>query len=86
MRPYGDFPHGQGGDRGALSHLQRTLQAPVDPRRPVRDAGRCADDLAITHHRPSAAITGLAVCTRSGPCIVPETDGASDAASQAVAA
>ena len=40
---YGDFLHSQGDDRGAISYLQRALQAPVNPHRPVWDAGRRAD-------------------------------------------
>ena len=40
---YGDFLHSQGDDRGAVTYLQRALQAPVNPHRPVWDAGRRAD-------------------------------------------
>lgn len=40
---YGDFLKGQGDPRGASLYLQRALQAPVNPRRPIWDAGRRAD-------------------------------------------
>jgi tetratricopeptide (TPR) repeat protein len=37
---YGDFLLDQGDKAGARSHLQKALQAPHDPLRPVWDAGR----------------------------------------------
>ncbi len=40
---YGDFLHSQGDDRDAITYLQRALQAPANPHRPVWDAGRRAD-------------------------------------------
>lgn len=40
---YGDFLHSTGNDKGARVFLQRALKAPVDPKRPVWDAGRRAE-------------------------------------------
>ncbi|WP_454883394.1 tetratricopeptide repeat protein [Sphingomonas oryzagri] len=40
---YGDFLKSQGDYKGSAAFLQRALKAPVNPRRPVWDAGRRAD-------------------------------------------
>jgi tetratricopeptide (TPR) repeat protein len=40
---YGDFLNSQGDRGGAVSYLQKALRAPVNPHRPVWEAGRRAD-------------------------------------------